>query len=128
MSPDGKWYWDGSTWAPVQAPAGTAYPPAPYVYGPRTNSLAIASLVTGILSWVLCPFLGAGLAVIFGHVARGQIRQSGEGGTGMALAGLILGYVNLALSALVFVGYVVFAIFALSLASVGGGVVASPTP
>ena len=55
-----------------------------------TNGLSIASLVLGIV-W----FLGIGsvLAVIFGFVARRQIRASGgrQTGEGMALAGIILG-------------------------------------
>lgn len=129
VSPDGKWYWDGSKWAPMQAgaPPVTAYPPAVYAYGPRTNSLAIASLVTGILSWVLCPFLAAVLAVIFGHVARGQVKQSGEGGGGMALAGLILGYVNIGLSAVFVVFYILFFGLTLFIAA-NGGTSSSPTP
>jgi hypothetical protein len=76
------------------------YPAAPYAAGPRTNSLAVASLVLGIISWLLCPFVGGVLAVIFGHVARGQIRRTGEGGAGMAMAGLVLGYVHLAVAVL----------------------------
>lgn len=64
---------------------------------PRTNNLAIVSLIFGIVAWVLCPIVGAIVAVITGHRARGEIRTSGEGGDGMALAGLILGYMNLAL-------------------------------
>ena len=130
VSPDGRWYWDGSKWAPMQAapPPGTAYPPTVYAYGPRTNSLAIASLVTGILSWVLCPLLAAVLAVIFGHVARGQVKQSGEGGGGMAVAGLILGYANLGLSAAFVVFYILFAGVAVFIAAMGGGASSSPTP
>ena len=71
-------------------------PAAVFVYGPRTNSAAVASLVFGIISWFLCPFIGGVLAVIFGHVARGQIRRMGENGAGLAIAGLILGYFHLA--------------------------------
>jgi Domain of unknown function (DUF4190) len=37
-------------------------------------------------------------AVVLGHMARRQIRQTGEAGDGMALAGLILGYIGLVLS------------------------------
>jgi len=111
VSADGKWYWDGSKWAPVTAPAPTqpAYPPGyPYPYAsPRTNSMSIASLVSGILAWLLCPFLGGVLAVIFGHVARGQIKQSGEAGGGMAIAGLILGYANIGVTVLGFVAWIV---------------------
>ena len=110
VSADGKWYWDGGKWAPVTAPAPMqgAYPPAyAYAYGsPRTNSMAIVSLVSGILAWLLCPCLGGALAVIFGHVARGQIKQSGEAGGGMAIAGLVLGYANLGVTALVIVAWI----------------------
>jgi len=65
-----------------------------------TNSLAVTSLVLGILSYLLLPFVGAIGAVITGHMARSQIRMSGgtQEGDGMALAGLILGYVHFALT------------------------------
>ena len=110
VSADGRWYWDGAKWAPVPAPALThpAFPPAyPYPYAPqRTNSMSIASLVSGILAWLLCPFLGAVLAVIFGHVARNQIKQSGEAGGGMAIAGLVLGYANIGVTVLGIVGWI----------------------
>jgi uncharacterized protein DUF4190 len=75
--------------------------PAVYGYGPRTNSAAIASLVFGIASWLVCPFIGGVVAVILGHVARGQIRRTGEGGGGLAIAGLILGYLHLAAAVVV---------------------------
>ena len=38
-----------------------------------------------------------GLGAILGHVARRKIRNSGEGGDGMALAGIIVGWIVLAL-------------------------------
>ena len=50
-----------------------------------TNGLAIGSLVCGLLG-------AAAPAVILGHLARGQIRRTGEHGDGMAIAGLILGW------------------------------------
>ena len=55
--------------------------------------MAIASLV---MSLVCCNLLG----VIFGHVALNQINRTGEGGRGLALAGLIIGYVSLAIGAI----------------------------
>ena len=58
-----------------------------------TNNLAVVSLVFGILNWLLLPFIGSLVAIITGHMARGQIKQTGQDGGGMALAGLILGYV-----------------------------------
>ena len=94
-----------------QPPAGpqpsTALPPPPagavqVAYGPpATNTLALVSLVAGIASYVFLPFVGAVVAVITGHMARSQIRRTGESGSGLALAGLILGYVHLALFVLV---------------------------
>ena len=130
VSADGKWFWDGSKWAPVTAPAAIqpAYPSAyPYPYATqRTNSMSIASLVSGILAWLLCPLLGGVLAVIFGHVARNQIKQSGEAGGGMAIAGLVLGYANLGVTALGIVAWIFLvagvAIFGALIPSV------SPTP
>lgn len=63
------------------------------VVAQQTNGLAVASLVLGII-WVLG--IGSILAVIFGFVARRQIRQSGgrQSGGGMALAGIILGFIG----------------------------------
>ncbi|MDX6391661.1 MAG: hypothetical protein QOJ73_2724 [Streptosporangiaceae bacterium] len=75
----------------------------------RTNSLAIASLACGVGQLVAWP-LSTVPAIVLGHVARKQIRQTGEDGSGMALAGLILGWVGvgaifivLALVSLIFV-------------------------
>jgi thiol:disulfide interchange protein len=76
----------------------------PYRQGSSTNSLAIVSLVFGILAWCVLPFIGAIVAIICGHLARGEIRRaapdSGIEGDGMAVTGMVLGYVQLALSAL----------------------------
>jgi len=68
---------------------------------PRTtNTTAVVSLVFGVLCWVGIPFIGAVVAVVCGHVARREIRAAAPGsvdGDGMAVAGLILGYLQLAL-------------------------------
>lgn len=52
---------------------------------PGTNVLAVFALV-------LSFFIGI-LGIVLGHIARAQIRRTGEGGAGLALAGLIVGYV-----------------------------------
>jgi hypothetical protein len=76
-------------------PAGAVLPYQPGYYQPvapmaPTNGLAIGSLVCGLAA---IPFGFAAIpAVIVGHIARGQIKQTGERGDGMALTGLILGY------------------------------------
>jgi hypothetical protein len=90
---------------PPQAPA-YAPPPAsqgiysPIPYTPPTNGMAVASLVSG-LTWM--GWFGSFLAVIFGHVALSQIKKSGghEGGTGLAIAGLVFGYLGIAFLALI---------------------------
>jgi type IV pilus assembly protein PilA len=80
----------GHCGAPVAA--GTTLP-APIVQ--ETSGLAIVSLISGIAIFI--PF-SALAAVVTGHMARSQIRRSGgrKKGSGMALAGLILGYSELA--------------------------------
>ena len=70
---------------------------------PRTSTTAVLSLVFGILSWCVLPLVGAIVAVVTGHVARGEIRRAPPDtleGDGMAVAGLVLGWTNLALMVL----------------------------
>lgn len=72
------------------------YPP-PAVPAPRAvNSLAVASLICGLAE---VPTLGVSAlpAVILGIRARQQIRQTGERGSGLAVAGLILGWTGVVL-------------------------------
>lgn len=87
-SPDGR---------PIYVPAGFTSDGRPVIasnvvgyqaYKVETNSLAVVALVLGFTFPVL--------AIPFGHVARAQIRRTGGRGDGMALAGLILGYLGLA--------------------------------
>ncbi len=57
-------------------------------------------MVLGIV-WV--SWIGSILALVFGYVARAQIRERGEGGDGMAIAGIVLGWVGTGCFALVLV-------------------------
>ena len=63
----------------------------------RTSSAAIVSLVFGILAWVALPLIGSIVAVVSGHIARGEIRRSPDvvEGDGLAVAGLVLGWIQL---------------------------------
>lgn len=76
------------------------YPSAPVPA--QTSTMATVSLVTGIASWVILPLIGAVVAVITGHMAKKEIRESGGQltGDGLATAGLVLGYIQLGLTVL----------------------------
>jgi hypothetical protein len=110
-SPPQPGWWqasDGNWYPPEQSAGPTAYGPPPayggvgygYAAGPTatsTNGLAVASLVLGIL-WL--DGIGSVLAVIFGFVALNQIKQRNQRGRGMAIGGLVLGWIGIALVAL----------------------------
>jgi hypothetical protein len=84
-------------------PAGPAGPMMPYqgsFYPPMmpaqpTSGLAIGAMICGIAEIFTLGF-AAIPAVILGHLARAQIKRTGERGDGMAIAGLILGYLGIA--------------------------------
>lgn len=61
------------------------------------STLAMVSMISGIVGWVLAPLLGSLVAIITGHMAKREIRESmGRlGGDGMATAGLVLGYLQI---------------------------------
>jgi hypothetical protein len=65
------------------------------VVAPKTNGMAIASLVLGIV-WIYG--IGSVLALIFGLSAQKQIDESGgmQAGRGMATAGVVLGAIGIA--------------------------------
>jgi hypothetical protein len=98
-------------------------PPPPYgtFQGtPQTNGMAIASLVCSILGMFTCGLTGI-VGAILGHVARKQIAERGEGGDGMALAGIIIGWIVFGLSALGGIVYVFLIIAAFSTSAGGSG-------
>jgi hypothetical protein len=86
---------------PAYPPPGYGPPPPyPYPYAPPrpTNGMAIASMVLGIV-WVY--WIGSILALIFGYVALKEIRRSGQSGEGMAIAGIVLGWIGVGVLAIV---------------------------
>lgn len=66
----------------------------------QTSTLAVVSLVAGILGWTLFPFLGSIVAIITGHMGRSEIRREPARleGDGLAIAGLVLGYAMVVLA------------------------------
>ena len=101
MSPPGGVPPAPPPYGPPTAPPGWGYgyPAAFPAYGyapvPRTNGLAVASFVCSLFFWLYG--IGAVLAVVFGFVARSQIKRSGgtQKGKGLALAGIVIGLVSL---------------------------------
>jgi hypothetical protein len=87
---------------PMQPSHPPMYQYPPYVAAPSqaTNGMAIASMVLGIL-WLY--WIGSVLALIFGYVALGQIRERGQSGRGMAIAGIVLGWVGVGVLLLVII-------------------------
>lgn len=88
----------------------------------KDSALAIVSLVSGLVGWTFIPLIGAIAAIITGHLAKKEIRDSGGAlsGDGMALAGLILGYVQLGLVALALICVLVFAVTLIPVIQSGG--------
>ena len=68
-----------------------------------TNGLAIASLACGVAQFAFGP-LPTIPAIVLGHMARHQIKRTGEQGAGMALAGLLLGWAAVGLGVLAILG------------------------
>ena len=83
----------------------------PPVQTAKTSGLAIASLVLGILSLVLCWIGGVAAipAVICGHLSLSKIKKSAGtlSGQGMAIAGLVMGYISIVI--MVIAGPLIFA-------------------
>ena len=81
----------------------SSYPPPypqPYAAPPQNSNTAVMSLVAGIAGLTIFPFVGSVIAVILGHMSKGEIARSGGalGGEGAATWGLILGYVGIGLT------------------------------
>lgn len=92
---------------PVPQDLGGPPPVAPAVETPKaTNGLAVASMVLGIV-WIY--WIGSILALIFGYIAKGQIDESQgrQAGRGMAIAGIVLGWVGIGLLSLGIVAFLV---------------------
>lgn len=76
----------------------------------QTSTLALMSLIFGILGWTLLPFAGSLIAIVTGHMARSEIRRAPDAydGDGMAVAGLVMGYLAIVLSVLAVIVAILF--------------------
>jgi len=92
--------------------------------GAQTNNLAVVSLVAGVLSFFAHVVPGVGglavavVAVVTGHMARKQIRQTGEQGMWMATVGMAIGIIHIVLLGIVVLG-IIFLVFVLGWALFG---------
>ena len=89
--------------APVAPPPPPPPPPPPIRTSTlQTSGMAIASVVMGVAGWTLLPLVGSILAIIFGNMARQEIRQRPDelAGDGLAVAGLVLGWLSVGVSIL----------------------------
>lgn len=96
-------------------PYAAASPYGGYTVTPPTNGLAIASLVVSIVGALgLCCYGVGGIVglvgAILGHVARRQIREQQQGGDGLSLAGVIVGWIAFGIGMVVLALFVVFVI------------------
>ncbi|MGH3725378.1 MAG: DUF4190 domain-containing protein [Mycobacterium sp.] len=78
--------------SPYGYPAAGTYPPIESARG--TNGFAIAALILGII-----PICAGILGIVFGFVSLSQIKQTGQKGRGMAITGIVLGFVWIAVVA-----------------------------
>jgi Domain of unknown function (DUF4190) len=103
-------------------PPATAHVSRPY----NTWAIVSASFAASTILGTWC--LGGIIAVITGHVARSQIKRTGEAGEGLALAGLIAGYISIALFFLFVLAYIAFFVFIFAFAATHPGTFPSPSP
>jgi len=88
--------------APIQPGlAGNSYPIAQQ----QTSGKATGSLIAGIAAYVILPFFSAIIAIVLGHLGLSEIKKSGGRlkGDGLAIAGLVLGYLQVALLPLILI-------------------------
>ena len=88
-----------------------------------SSGKSTAALVTGILGLVICPPIFSVLALVLGYQSRREIDASGGrmGGRGNATAGVVLGWIGIALMAIVIVLIVIGALAGESTSGGGGG-------
>ena len=85
--------------------------PYTYAWSPRTNGFAIASLVCGIVNMGI----GSVLALVFGYIAKREIDASNgtQGGRGLAIVGIVLGWIGVGIWLLVILVLLIFGLVAL---------------
>ncbi len=98
---------DPNQWQQQQTPQWSGYQPSP-----PTPGNAIASLILGIVSIVLCPIITAVVGLVLGYNAKREIDNSGGrlGGRGVAVGGIVTSWIGLVLWGLPILGVIVFSV------------------
>jgi len=89
--------------------AGTVRMSATLTGAGETNGKAVASLVLGIGGFMIFPIGLAGLAIVLGGQAKREIRERGQGGMGLASAGVVLGWIGVGVAVIALMLFLVFA-------------------
>ena len=91
-----------------------------YSTEPPTNTMAVISMIAGILGLTVVPVLGSIVALVVGYMARKEIRESngGQGGDGIAVAGIVMGWISVGLAVCACVAFIAFIAFAFALTGV----------
>jgi len=83
-------------------PGGYQQPPAPggYYPPPETNKKALWSMILGIVGLICCGIFAGVPAIILANISKKEIATSGgrQTGEGMATAGLVTGFISVALT------------------------------
>lgn len=92
---------------PVDYAGPTPTPVTPIYYSPQAQpqTMAITSLICGLAGFVMGFFPVSVVAIVTGHLALARIRRGEESGRGMAMTGLIVGYVTIGLTILAIAGF-----------------------
>lgn len=96
----------GASVPPASPAYGQGAPAYEQPSGAKTNTLAIIALVASLIG--LFTGIGFIAGIICGHISLSQIKKTGEQGRGLAVAGLIIGYIGIVLSiilTIVFIGF-----------------------
>ena len=85
--------------------------PPGYPVVAKTNGMAVASLVLGCVAVAFC-FVPSILAIVLGYISKGQIdrSQGTQNGRGLAIAGIVLGWVGIGVALLVAIALVIGAL------------------
>lgn len=93
---------------------GYSAPAYGYTAAPRVNPLAIVALVSSLVGLFVIPVIGQIVGIITGHISLKQVKTTGERGRGMALSGVLIGYISLGL------GILLIVLTAIIIATTGG--------